>query len=81
MSAADPLNLVGTLLPGDKVPAVAGNRRAVSRRRGGGAVIAGKTRYLLEFDGAEREAVRLRLVKRSARGMAAGARGGIAYTV
>lgn len=35
-----------------------------------GAVIAGKTRYLGEFDAATREQVRLALVKRTARSLA-----------
>ncbi|MDR5817851.1 DEAD/DEAH box helicase [Caballeronia sp. LZ033] len=70
LSAVDPLNLVGTLLPGDKVPALAGNRVLYLDGVPAGAVIAGKTRYLGEFDAATREQVRLALVKRTARSLA-----------
>jgi ATP-dependent Lhr-like helicase len=67
VSAVDPLNLVGTLLPGEKVPALPGNRLLFRDGVPVGAVIAGKTRYLVELDGEERETVRSKLVKRSAR--------------
>ncbi|AET91291.1 DEAD/DEAH box helicase domain-containing protein [Burkholderia sp. YI23] len=69
LSAVDPLNLVGTLLPGEKVPALAGNRVLYLDGVPVGAVIAGKTRYLGEFEGEGRERVRLALVKRSARSL------------
>ncbi|MDR5754024.1 MULTISPECIES: DEAD/DEAH box helicase [unclassified Caballeronia] len=67
VSAVDPLNLVGTLLPGEKVPALPGNRLLFRDGVPVGAVIAGKTRYLVELDAEERETVRSKLVKRSAR--------------
>ena len=71
VSAVDPLNLVGTLLPGEtrcrRCPGIACCFATACRSAAAIAAI----RDLLEFDGAEREAVRLRLVKRSARGMAA----------
>jgi ATP-dependent Lhr-like helicase len=67
VSAVDPLNLVGTLLPGEKVPALPGNRVLFRDGVPVGAVVAGKTRYLLELEGEAREAVRTKLVKRSAR--------------
>ncbi|SAK89202.1 Lhr family helicase [Caballeronia ptereochthonis] len=75
LSAVDPLNLVGTLLPGEKVPALAGNRVLYLDGLPVGAVIAGKTRYLGDFDGEARERVRLALVRRTARslGTSAGA--------
>jgi ATP-dependent helicase Lhr and Lhr-like helicase len=71
LSAVDPLNLVGTLLPGDKVPALAGNRVLYRDGVPVGAVIAGKTRYFGEVDGEARERVRLALVKRTARSLSA----------
>ncbi|SAL77643.1 Lhr family helicase [Caballeronia telluris] len=67
VSAVDPLNLVGTLLPGEKVPALPGNRVLFRDGVPVGAVVAGKTRYLVELDAEERETVRSKLVKRSAR--------------
>jgi ATP-dependent helicase Lhr and Lhr-like helicase len=71
LSAVDPLNLVGTLLPGDKVPALAGNRVLYRDGVPVGAVIAGKTRYFGEVEGEARERVRLALVKRTARSLSA----------
>lgn len=65
LSAVDPLNLVGTLLPGDKVPTLAGNRVLYVDGVPAGAVIAGKTRYLGDFDAC----VRLALVRRTARSL------------
>ncbi|SAL19153.1 Lhr family helicase [Caballeronia humi] len=67
VSAVDPLNLVGTLLPGEKVPALPGNRVLFRDGVPVGAVVAGKTRYLLGLEGEAREVVRTKLVKRSAR--------------
>jgi ATP-dependent Lhr-like helicase len=49
LSAADPLNLVGTLLPGQRVPALTGNRILL---RDGVAVaiyVAGQTQFLTSF--------------------------------
>ncbi|WP_250515010.1 DEAD/DEAH box helicase [Caballeronia sp. INDeC2] len=69
LSAVDPLNLVGTLLPGDKVPALAGNRVLFLDGLPVGAVVAGKTRYFGDVEGEGRERVRLALVKRSARSL------------
>ncbi|WP_277185857.1 DEAD/DEAH box helicase [Caballeronia sp. BR00000012568055] len=71
LSAVDPLNLIGTLLPGDKVPALAGNRVLYRDGVPVGAVIAGKTRYFGEVEGEARERVRLALVKRTARSLSA----------
>ncbi len=48
LSAADPLNLLGVILPGERVPAVAGNRILL---RGGEAVAvlqAGEVRHLVD---------------------------------
>ncbi|SAL10449.1 DEAD/H associated [Caballeronia arvi] len=75
LSAVDPLNLVGTLLPGEKVPALAGNRVLYLDGVPVGAVIAGKTRYFGDVEGEGRERVRLALVKRSARSLGGGMAG------
>ena len=69
LSAVDPLNLVGTLLPGEKVPALAANRMLYLDGVPVGAVVAGKTRYFGDFDGEGRERMRLALVKRTARSL------------
>jgi ATP-dependent helicase Lhr and Lhr-like helicase len=69
VSAVDPLNLVGTLLPGDKVPALAGNRVLYRDGVPAGAVVAGKTRYFADADAPGREDIRLALVKRTARSL------------
>ena len=57
VSAVDPLNLVGTLLPGSKVPAISGNRLVYLDGVPAAALIAGKPQYWLEADAALREAV------------------------
>jgi ATP-dependent helicase Lhr and Lhr-like helicase len=71
LSAVDPLNLVGTLLPGEKIPALAANRVLYLDGVPVGAVIAGKTRYIADVDGDKRECIRLALVKRTARSLSA----------
>jgi ATP-dependent Lhr-like helicase len=65
VSAVDPLNLAGTLLPGEKVPALPGNRVLYRDGVPVGAVIAGKTRFLAELDAQSQERVRWHLVRRS----------------
>ncbi|OTP69670.1 DEAD/DEAH box helicase [Caballeronia sordidicola] len=65
ISAVDPLNLAGTLLPGEKVPAIPGNRVLYRDGVPVGAVIAGKTRFLTELDHESQERVRWHLVRRS----------------
>ncbi len=62
ISAVDPLNLCGTVLAGDKVPAIAGNRVLF---RDGVAVatqVAGKFSYFPPPEPAERELMHTRLV-------------------
>ncbi|WP_199272375.1 DEAD/DEAH box helicase [Paraburkholderia acidisoli] len=61
--AADPLNLVGTLLPGEKVPAVAGNRIVFRDGVPVATLVAGKFAFLGDFDEGTRSALRARLVK------------------
>jgi ATP-dependent Lhr-like helicase len=57
VSAVDPLNLVGTLLPGSKVPALSGNRVVYRDGVPAAAMIAGKPQYWIEEDPALREAL------------------------
>jgi ATP-dependent Lhr-like helicase len=63
ISGVDPLNLCGTLLPGDKVPALAGNRILFRDGLPAAAIVAGKISYLVD-PGAERELLHARLVGR-----------------
>ncbi|WP_363506961.1 DEAD/DEAH box helicase [Burkholderia sp. LMU1-1-1.1] len=64
ISGVDPLNLCGTLLPGDKVPALAGNRVLFRDGLPVAAIVAGKFRYLESPDPAERELLHAQLVAR-----------------
>jgi ATP-dependent Lhr-like helicase len=59
VSAVDPLNLVGTLLPGSKVPAVSANKVVYCDGLPAAAMIAGKPHYWL----AENPALRDRLIR------------------
>ncbi len=59
---ADPLNLAGTLLPGDKVPALAGNRLVYRDGVPAAAEIAGKPVYWLELDQTAAAEVRKKLI-------------------
>ncbi|GGX94711.1 DEAD/DEAH box helicase [Massilia dura] len=62
VSGVDPLNLCGTLLPGDKVPALAGNRVLFRDGLPVATLIAGKFGYLQPPSPEERELLRARLV-------------------
>jgi ATP-dependent Lhr-like helicase len=65
ISAADPLNLVGIITPGDKVPALAGNRVLFDDGMPIATLVGGEVRYLVELDvGAQWEA-KNRLVRRT----------------
>ena len=61
---ADPLNLVGTLLPGSKVPAVSGNRIVYRDGLPAAVMVGGKPHRLLELDQQTTSAVREKLIKR-----------------
>ncbi|HLX03457.1 MAG TPA: ATP-dependent DNA helicase, partial [Trinickia sp.] len=61
---ADPLNLVGTILPGDKIPALAGNRVLFRDGVPIATLIAGKFEYSTELDALAKEDARLRLARR-----------------
>ncbi|MNO72793.1 putative ATP-dependent helicase Lhr [compost metagenome] len=63
VSASDPLNLIGTLLPGAKVPAVSGNRLLYRDGVPVASRIAGRYQFLIEAPAAEQDAWRLRLLR------------------
>jgi ATP-dependent Lhr-like helicase len=63
ISGVDPLNVCGTLLPGDKVPALAGNRILFRDGLPVATIVAGKICYLSD-PGAERELLHAHLVGR-----------------
>jgi ATP-dependent Lhr-like helicase len=63
ISGVDPLNLCGTLLSGDKVPALAGNRILFRDGLPVATIVAGKICYL-SAPGAERELLHAHLVGR-----------------
>jgi ATP-dependent Lhr-like helicase len=63
VSANDPLNLVGTLLPGSKVPAVTGNRVLYRDGVPVAARVSGKDVYWVQADGAEHNQWRQRLLR------------------
>jgi ATP-dependent Lhr-like helicase len=65
ISGVDPLNLCGTLLPGDKVPALAGNRILFRDGLPVATVVAGKIAYLTD-PGTERELLHAHLAGRQA---------------
>lgn len=64
ISGVDPLNLCGTLLPGDKVPAVPGNRILFREGLPVATIVAGKIEYLSP-PGAQRELLHARLIGRA----------------
>ena len=64
ISAADPLNLVGIITPGDRVPALAGNRVLYDGGMPIATLVGGNVSFLVELDvGAQWEA-KNRLVRR-----------------
>ena len=65
VSAADPLNLVGIATPGDRLPALAGNR-LLYRDGEPVAVLEGREpRFLVDLDAAARWQAQNALVRRS----------------
>ncbi|WP_133645769.1 DEAD/DEAH box helicase [Paraburkholderia flava] len=64
VGGTDPLNLLGTLLPGDKVPAVAGNRVLYRDGVPVATLVASEFSYLGEPDSAAKSAMRLLLARR-----------------
>jgi ATP-dependent Lhr-like helicase len=64
VSGADPLNVVGTLLPGTKVPAVSGNRVLYRDGIAIAALVAGEVRWLETLDPAQARAAENVLIRR-----------------
>ncbi|OOE08257.1 ATP-dependent DNA helicase [Stutzerimonas degradans] len=64
VSAVDPLNQLGTLLPGNKVPALSGNRILYRDGVPLAALVAGKPQWLVELQAPEQELVRRALARR-----------------
>ncbi|MCO8649428.1 ATP-dependent DNA helicase, partial [Burkholderia multivorans] len=64
VTGVDPLNLVGTLLPGDKVPALAGNRVLFRDGVPIASLVSGAFRYAPDLTTTEREDARVRLARR-----------------
>ncbi|MCA8091268.1 DEAD/DEAH box helicase [Burkholderia anthina] len=64
VTGADPLNLAGTLLPGDKVPALAGNRVLFRDGMPVASLVSGTFHYAPDLTPAAREEARLRLARR-----------------
>ncbi|MFX1696775.1 DEAD/DEAH box helicase [Paraburkholderia sp. A1RO-1] len=58
IAASDPLNLVGTMLPGEKVPAVAGNRIVFRDGVPVATLVAGRCAFLGDFDAATQDVLR-----------------------
>ena len=64
VSGTDPLNLAGTLLPGDKVPAVAGNRILFRDGVVVATLVGGEFAYLTDAGGDAKEHMRIRMARR-----------------
>ncbi|HXZ08212.1 MAG TPA: hypothetical protein VEI25_09160, partial [Paraburkholderia sp.] len=64
VSGADPLNLVGTLLPGDKVPALGGNRVLYRDGVPVATLVASTFDISDTLDPVTREQARMRLTRR-----------------
>lgn len=67
ISASDPLNLIGTLLPGNKVPALSGNRLLFRDGLPVATLIAGNVQLLLEVELAQQGELRERLIREPGR--------------
>jgi ATP-dependent helicase Lhr and Lhr-like helicase len=66
LSAADPLNLIGSILPGPKIPAVTNNRVLYRDGAAVAALIAGETQWMQELAPREKREAESALVKRLA---------------
>ncbi|WP_231752918.1 DEAD/DEAH box helicase [Burkholderia sp. TSV86] len=64
ISGADPLNLTGTLLPGERVPALAGNRILFRDGVPVASLVGGQFVYAHDLDATDREAARAKLTRR-----------------
>src|SRR6266702_2110908 len=64
VAGTDPLNLVGTLLPGNKVPAVAGNRVLYRDGVPVASLVATEVDLPEDADGETKQLMRMRLARR-----------------
>ncbi|HEX6136446.1 MAG TPA: DEAD/DEAH box helicase [Casimicrobiaceae bacterium] len=64
ISAADPLNLVGTLLPGTKIPALTANRVLYRDGIAVAALVGGEVRWMETLDAAEARTAENALIRR-----------------
>ena len=64
LSGADPVNLVGTVVPGPRVPAVTGNRVLYRDGVAIGTLVGGVTQWIVELQMAEQREAESALVKR-----------------
>jgi ATP-dependent helicase Lhr and Lhr-like helicase len=69
LSGADPLNLIGILTPGPRLPALTDNRLVYCDGLPVATLAAGKVDFLTELDGASRWEAEKRLMRSAARGM------------
>jgi ATP-dependent Lhr-like helicase len=74
ISAADPLNLVGILTPGPRIPALTGNRILFEDGVPAAVMAGGEMQILVPADPPKEWELRLALLGRSARAMLAGER-------
>jgi ATP-dependent Lhr-like helicase len=65
VSAADPLNLVGLILPGDKIPAFTGNRILYRDGLPIATLISDEVKFLVELSAAEQQECKTALVRRT----------------
>jgi ATP-dependent Lhr-like helicase len=65
VSAADPLNLVGTVLPGPRLPALATNRVLLRDGVAIAALVAGEIQWLERLDAADARAAESALIRRN----------------
>ena len=65
IGAADPLNLTGTILLGDRVPAVAGNRLLLRDGAVVATLVASRFTFAPDLDPAAREHARVQLARRT----------------
>ncbi|HUP91233.1 MAG TPA: DEAD/DEAH box helicase, partial [Solimonas sp.] len=65
ISAADPLNLAGIVTPGDKLPAIAGNRVLFDNGVPIAVQVGGRVTYLKSVDAAAQTEIRDQLVRRA----------------
>jgi len=71
LSAADPLNLIGILIPGSRLVALSGNRVVYRDGLPIAALSGGKVQFLTAVTGADRWEAEKRLVRSAARGVLA----------